>query len=731
MIFILILMLLLSSLAVAARLALVIGNGDYSGSPLRNPENDAHDMAATLRSLDFEVIEKTNLNKRNLERAAESFEDRIRSDDVALFYYSGHGLQVDGANYLIPLQADIDEENDVRYEAVELNRILEKLAKAKLNIIILDACRDNPFKGVRSSSKGLAQIAANKVGTFIAYSTAPGSVAADGTGRNSPYTKHLIEQMQTDLKIEDAFKEVRKSVVKETNDKQNPWDSSCLVEDFYFCMGCAPKITEPQVIEHKRDNAENYISDMGIDMVFVEGGTFSMGSNDGSALSGLRDIELTIEDGLVAYYSFNGDATDESGNDYNGTVYDATLSIDRFGVENCAYSFDGLNDWIEVLHSDDLDFNNNRGDEYSAICWIKTTDSISECGRIITKHESDGNWDPGYLLGVTYGHLHIAFETISATQHLLITGSNIDDGQWHQIGFTLDATLNELKLYLDGALEASADISDGSSSNTFPLSIGSRNGTTGSWFDGQIDDVQIYNRALSETEIAELYNSSSDDGDSHEKPVHSVTVSDFYIGKYEVMQGDYKAVVGTNPAKNYGVGRKYPVYYVSWYEAVEYCNKISDKEGFERCYTGTGDDIRCDFNANGYRLPTEAEWDYTAKGGNKSNGYRYAGSNDIGSVAWYDGNSGDKTHSAGGKQANELGIYDMSGNIWEWCWDWYGDHSSSAQSNPRGQNSGSTRVYRGGSLGCSASGCLIANRGNNFPALATRGLGFRIARSSK
>lgn len=207
----------------------------------------------------------------------------------------------------------------------------------------------------------------------------------------------------------------------------------------------------------------------------------------------------------VAFYPFNGNANDESGNGHDGTVYGSTLANDRFGNSNSSYEFDGINNWIEVPHSDDIDFNNNEGDEYSAICWIKTTDSVSEYGRIITKHESDGNWDPGYLLSITYGQLHMHFETISATQHLMITGSNVDDGQWHQLGFTLNASLNELKLYLDGTLEASANISDGSSSNTFPLSIGSRNGTPGSWFEGYIDDVRIYNVALEPEEIDALY----------------------------------------------------------------------------------------------------------------------------------------------------------------------------------------------------------------------------------
>jgi len=221
----------------------------------------------------------------------------------------------------------------------------------------------------------------------------------------------------------------------------------------------------------------------------------------------------------------------------------------------------------------------------------------------------------------------------------------------------------------------------------------------------------------------------SSDGESNEKPVHSVTVSGFYIGKYEVTQGEYEAVMGKNPSSFKGSGKDAPVEEVSWYDAVEYCNKLSDKEGLNRCYTGSGENIKCDFNANGYRLPTEAEWEYAARGGNKSEGYKYSGSDDIGSVAWYYENSGDKTHSTGGKKANELGIYDMSGNVWEWCWDWYGDYSSGKQSNPRGPVVGSGRVVRGGCWSDDASDFLIAIR-DDSDCDGSDYLGFRLARSS-
>ena len=223
----------------------------------------------------------------------------------------------------------------------------------------------------------------------------------------------------------------------------------------------------------------------------------------------------------------------------------------------------------------------------------------------------------------------------------------------------------------------------------------------------------------------------STSGDIDEKPVHSVTLSDFNICKYEVTQGEYEAVMGTNPSKFKKSGKDAPVEKVSWYDAVEYCNKLSDQEGLDCCYSDSGNNIKCDFNANGYRLPTESEWEFAARGGNKSIDYQYSGSNDPGQVAWYEINSGKKTHSVAGKQANELGIFDMSGNVWEWCWDMYGAYSSGTQNNPRGSSSGSRRVSRGGSWCNRAGRCKLANRDTVRPVDTGRLLGFRIACSSK
>ena len=197
------------------------------------------------------------------------------------------------------------------------------------------------------------------------------------------------------------------------------------------------------------------------------------------------------------------------------------------------------------------------------------------------------------------------------------------------------------------------------------------------------------------------------DAYSDESPTHSVTLSDFAIGETEVTQELWKAVMDSNPS--IFSGTNLPVETVSWYDCQTFISKLNNLTG------------------KNFRLPTEAEWEYAARGGNKSKGYKYAGSNTLGDVAWYYGNSSSKTHSVKQKQANELGLYDMSGNVWEWCQDWYGSYSSSAQTNPTGSTSGSYRVLRGGSWISDARDCRVSSRGNTTPTNTYNFLGLRLA----
>ena len=197
------------------------------------------------------------------------------------------------------------------------------------------------------------------------------------------------------------------------------------------------------------------------------------------------------------------------------------------------------------------------------------------------------------------------------------------------------------------------------------------------------------------------------EGHSVEYPTHKVTLSDYMIGETEVTQEQWKAVMGTNPS--YFKGTNLPVEHVSWDDCQAFISELNAMTGKK------------------FRLPTEAEWEYAARGGNKSNGFKYAGSNTLGDVAWYTDNSGGNPHPVKQKQANELGIYDMSGNVGEWCQDWYGSYSSSAQSNPTGPSSGTDRVWRGGIWHHDAWGNRVSNRGHDKPTLNQCSLGLRLA----
>lgn len=214
---------------------------------------------------------------------------------------------------------------------------------------------------------------------------------------------------------------------------------------------------------------------------------------------------------------------------------------------------------------------------------------------------------------------------------------------------------------------------------------------------------------------------SEQGGDCHsdEQNVRRVTVDGFYIGMLEVTQSQWEKVVGTSISQQRnkadpdfslkGVGPDYPMYYVSWDEAIEFCRLLSNKTG--RTYT----------------LPTEAQWEYAARGGNKNEGAKYAGSNMIDAVAWYTDNSGSSTHIVGSKRANALGIYDMSGNVWEWCKDWYANsYVSYDTNNPVGPSSGSDRVDRGGGWDSNASSCRVADRDGSPPGDRYNDLGFRV-----
>ncbi|HOY85321.1 MAG TPA: SUMF1/EgtB/PvdO family nonheme iron enzyme [Candidatus Syntrophosphaera sp.] len=494
----------------AARKALVIANATYADTPLRNPVNDANLVSAKLTQLGFLVTKVTNANLQKMDEALNSFVAGLTQNDEAVFYYSGHGANVQGENFLIPVGRTITYEEELKYHAFSCNLAMEKLQRARISVLVLDACRDNPFKGVRSGSKGLANMQGKAGSQYIIFATEQGRTAADGTGSNSPFTESFVKYLGDPAPIEQMMKKVSAEVRTKTNAQQVPWTSGNLIEDFCFAKASTSSLTPL--------TSDQYMPEVAAipnNFILVEGGSFQMGSND----------------------------------------------------------------------------------------------------------------------------------------------------------------------------------------------------------------------------------------DSDQKPVHQVTLSSFWIGKYEVTQKEWQEVMGSNPSN--WKGDNLPVESVSWYAILKYCNLRSIVVGLTPVYSISGSTnpanwgdvptsnnatwnaVTCNWSANGYRLPTEAEWEFSARGGTQSKGYKYSGSNDIGSVAWYYDNSGRKTHEVGTKTANELGIHDMSGNVWEWCWDWYdsGYYAKSPVLDPRGAGSSSRRVLRGGSWLGNDFDWRVAFRNNSSPDNSYNEVGLRLARA--
>ena len=215
---------------------------------------------------------------------------------------------------------------------------------------------------------------------------------------------------------------------------------------------------------------------------------------------------------------------------------------------------------------------------------------------------------------------------------------------------------------------------------------------------------------------------------------HTAMLDDFFMAKHLLTFVEYlafyKATRRSLPSNRSWGRDNRPVIYVNWFDSVEYCNWRSKLEGFKQVYSISNESVTADWTANGYRLPTEAEWEYAAKGGVHSQGFIYAGSNNIDDVAWYTANSNGKTQPVGLKKANELGLFDLSGNVWEWCWDWYDEkyYSNSPMTNPRGLSKGSSRVLRGGSWGSDPDYCRVSLRGWDDPGYRNLDVGFRLAR---
>ena len=330
------------------KVALVIGNGKYDFAPLKNPVNDANDFSRALKNLGFDVILVKDGNKGAMLKAIDRFGNRLKTAKVGLFYFAGHGVQVNGRNYLIPVSANVEVERDVELEGVDAWRVLGRMedARTDVNVVILDACRNNPFaRSFRSVSRGLARMDAPK-GSFVAYATAPGSVALDGAGRNGVFTETLLKYIDTPgLKIEDVFKRVRADVTYATNDRQLPWQSSSLIGDFYFSAPTVAKTppvaptpapsaapSTPAPAAPVRSEASNTSSSKEVKVASIDptaGGGPTVSLRSEPVFLNNRELKAMVEDRNYYHSIWNpeGNFPNRFQNHGNGTITDYATGL--------------------------------------------------------------------------------------------------------------------------------------------------------------------------------------------------------------------------------------------------------------------------------------------------------------------------------------------------------------------------------------------------------------------
>jgi formylglycine-generating enzyme required for sulfatase activity len=506
----LILLLSVSALFAQQKYALVIGNANYANiSRLTNPVNDANDMETALRNLGFAVEKVLNGSRVDMENAITRFKNRLSTsrNSYGFFFYAGHGVQSGGVNYLIPVDANIPSENYLPDRSVSVQTMMNELSDAgnELNMIVLDACRDNPFGWSRSGSRGLTVVSRAPSGSIVMYATSADSVAEDGTGRNGLFTGQLLNNLRTQgLSVYEVFDRTMGDVIRVTNGRQHPELSLRFAGASSVYLGTRPSPTPapqpaPTPTPQPAPTPTPTPQPVSNNMVRINSGTFMMGSPA----------------------------------------------------------------------SDPDHFN---------------------------------------------------------------------------------------------------------------------------------DEIQ-----------------------------HRVTVSAFYMGKYEVTQKEYQEMMGTNPSRF--KGDNLPIENVTWFEAVEYCNRRSQREGLTPAYMISGTSVTWNRSANGYRLPTEAEWECACRAGTTTAFNTGASINN--NAGWYDANSSNRTHPVGEKSANAWGLYDMHGNVWEWCWDWYeAAYSSGAQTDPVGPSSGSNRVVRGGGWDSPATLARSAYR-SSVPPSSRIDMGFRVVHNAQ
>ena len=596
---------------------LVIGNSDYLYTKsLKNPLNDANDFAEKLKSLGFEVISGTNLNMRQTETLIREFGTRlIQTRGVGLFFYAGHGLQYRGDNYLIPVDADILAEDEIKYKAVNVGLLLGKLETAKnnLNLIILDACRDNPFAPKWSASRdlgengGLAKMSA-PTGTMLIYATQPGNIASDGEGRNGLFTGALLSRIdEPNVELDRLIKNIANDVAEKSNNKQTPWKEGIVLGDFYFVKQESKPSTQSANNESSVTPPTNTASTVS-NARQREDNAWNLVKNSLNA----DDYKFFLEEFPSGVYSIQAKrkieqfAWDEARNSENKSVVLAYL--EKFP--------DGLNSAAARIKLRQLE---SRQSTVAAV--------VPEANKKETAVETE-----------------VADNDSEKKQEAIVEKiAPVKKGKIESVVKTPKTNLPTRKL--TGKLPKVTSRAD-------DLGIEFILIPAGGFLMGASSTNIAESKKMARNDYADFEMSWIE----NESPARPVEIpEDFWMGKTEVTQAQWERVMGENPSYN-KTCRDCPVERVSWVDAKEFIRRLNETN-----------------NGFVYSLPTEAEWEYAARGGTAR---LFAGNVD--DISWHSGNSEGVTHPVALRLPNSFGLYDMNGNVAEWCEDLYMLYSDSS-----------------------------------------------------
>ncbi|MDP3113443.1 MAG: chitobiase/beta-hexosaminidase C-terminal domain-containing protein, partial [Candidatus Cloacimonadaceae bacterium] len=454
----------------AARKALVIGNGDYGQNSLSNAAKDARDFAQVLTSVGFKVTLKTDVELKEFEHTVDTFTASLKAVDEVVFYFSGHGIQYSGENFLIPARSDPKSEKDLKWDAMNANRISEYLNKAMVSIMILDCCRDNPFRNVRSSARGMATIEVIPGMQCVFYSTASGKTAEDGRGENSPFTAALLKFVAIpDLELDEVFRNVSKQVKEDTSNRQTPFRSGNLDEYFYFAKSSP--------VEERKPLDKPAEIPVAIPILSPAGGSYNTA----------QKVAITCAtNGAAIRYTTNNTEPNAA-----STVYSSPLTVSNTTTIKAKGFKDG----------------------WTASPTASATYTITSSGTVATP-----TFNPLGEAYATAQSVSLSCATDGAT--IRYTTNNTEP--------TATSTLYSNPLTVSNTTTIKAKgFKDGWTASPTANATYIISSTPGQMIFVQGDSFKM----------------GSNDGESDEKPVHQVTVSSYYIGKYEVTQKEWTAVM--------------------------------------------------------------------------------------------------------------------------------------------------------------------------------------------